>query len=321
MKTILHALNTFPKLFFVWGILDQEPQRPVEMEERLERKFPYLCQFPFLNRKNFNQYCNRSLSGIVLKDYTYWEYNSIQREVPTWQLADDSIQPIAGFLLAKCVEIGVNCEAFLANRKNSSEKHNFDRVQVLSDLYRNGAQEVSLVANIGNGWDSTGKCRHVEKLAKAGLVEHTTFCSKENRIGYRWRTGKDPDDVCYDYPVDGKEKYGTAMKKIVKILSSSDHAMGPFELARLAGYASESYTKNAVRKLYKQKFVMRLSKGCHSVCGLTDRGKRVVEQIITPLILALDGDEKQADKIRKVHPTEEHLVTAMEIYARGLWTQ
>ncbi len=320
-KTILHALNTFPKAFFVWGILDRRPQRPAEMEERLRREFPYLSQFTFFNRNNFTQYCNRSLKGIVVKDYTYWEYNSFEKEVPTWQLvADSSIQPIAGFLLSKCAEAGLNCESFLASRKNSSEKHNYDRIQILLDLYKNGTQEVSALSHISAEWDSTGKCRHVAKLAEVGLIEHTTFSSRENHIGYQWVEGKNPDEVCYDYPGDRKDKYRKAIKKIVRILSTSDRAMSPFELARLAGYASESYIKKAVGELHRQGLVMKLSKGNHSVCRLTDEGKRVVEQIIKPLVLTLNGDETQVDRFQETHPTEKHLVTAMEMYSSDLET-
>jgi hypothetical protein len=55
VKTILHALNTFPKAFFIWGILDQRPQRPVEMEEKLREQYPedlrinLLWEFKFPN--------------------------------------------------------------------------------------------------------------------------------------------------------------------------------------------------------------------------------------------------------------------------------
>lgn len=291
------------------------------MEERLKREFPFLSQFTFLNRKNITQYCNRSLKGIVVKNYTYWHCNSFQKEVPTWQLvADSSIQPIAGFLLSKCSEIGLNCECFLASRKNSSEKHNFDRVQILQDLYKNGAQKVSALTHMSAKWDSTGKCRYMAKLAEAGLIEHTTFSSRENHIGYQWVEGKDPDEVCYDYPGDRKDKYRIAINRIVRILSASHRAMSPFELARLAGYASESYIKKAVGELHRQGLVLKLSKGNHSICRLTDEGKRVVEQIIKPLVLALNGDEIQVHSFRKTEPTQEHLVTAMEIYSRNLET-
>jgi hypothetical protein len=320
-KTILHTLNTFPKAFFVWGILDQRPQRPVEMEERVKREFPFLSQFTFLNRNNFTQYCKRSVKGIVVKDYTYWEHNSFQKEAPTWQLVEDySIQPIAGFLLSKCAEIGVSCESFLASRKNSSEKHNFDRIQILLDLYKNGTQRVSALSHMSPDWDSTGRCRHVAKLAETGLIEHTTFCSRENHMGYQWVAGKDPDGVCYDYPGDRKDKYRTAIKRIARILSTFHRAMSPSELAGLAGYASEGYIKKAARELHRQGLVMRLSRGKHSVCRLTNLGRGVVEQLVKPLVLALNGDETQVDSFRKTEPTMEHLVTGMEIYARGLQT-
>lgn len=318
IRTILHALNTFPKSFFVWGILDLHPQRPVEMDEKLKREFPYLRQFEFLNKNNFNQYCKRSLKRIVVKGYTYWEYRSFQKEMPTWQLSDDSIQPIAGFLLTRCIDIGVDCESFLASRKNSSEKHNLNRIQVLLDLYENGAQELSNLSNNSTVWDSNGKCRHVAKLAEAGLIKHTAFSSEENHIGYRWIPGKRSKDVSYDYPMGGKDKYRIAMKKIVKILSKSKRTIGPAELAGLAGYVSESYTKNAVRLLHRQGFVSRLSKGNHSICKLTKEGERVVEGIIQPLNLALNGDEKQMDMFRKTAPDKKCLLAAMKIYAKSL---
>ena len=317
--TILHALNTFPKVFFVWGILDLRPQRPVEMEEKLRKDFPHLSQFTFLNRNNFNQYCKRSLKEIVIQDFTYWEYNSFQREAPTWQLVDDSIQSIAGFLLAKCVELGVNCESFLASRKNSSPKYNFDRIQVLLDLYQNGSQQASALANSSSGgWDIVGKCRHLDKLSEAGLIERTTFSSVENHIGYQWVPDKKPDEICYDDPDDGVDKYSIAIKRISEVLSNSDWAVGPAELARLAGYESESYIKGAIRKLYRQGFVLKLNKGNYSVCRLTEAGKAVVKHAIKPLVLGLEGVEDQVDWFGNTEPTKEHLVTAMEMYAKGL---
>ena len=63
---------------------------------------------------------------------------------------------------------------------------------------------------------------------------------------------------------------------------------------------------------------MKLSKRNHSVCRLTDEGKKVVEQIIKPLNLAMNGDKTQLDRFRKTKPTEEHLVTAMEMYSGAL---
>jgi hypothetical protein len=65
---------------------------------------------------------------------------------------------------------------------------------------------------------------------------------------------------------------------------------------------------------------MKLSKGNHSICRLTDEGKRVVEQIIKPLVLALNGDEIQVHSFRETDPKVEHLVTPMEIYSRNLET-
>jgi DNA-binding MarR family transcriptional regulator len=170
-NTMLHALNTFPKAFFVWGILDQEPQRPVEMEEKLRREFPCLCEFPFLNRKNFYQYCQRSLKGIVIKDFTYWEYNSLLRHVPTWHLTDNSIQPVAGFLLVKCVEIGVNCESFLANSRNSSSLSSLFSMKILERLCNNHGKTVGVLAG-DLRLDRTSVDRHLTKLASADFVTY-----------------------------------------------------------------------------------------------------------------------------------------------------
>jgi len=50
VNTILHGLNTFPKAFFIWGILDRKPQRPVEKEKKLREEFPYLCKFTFIKK-------------------------------------------------------------------------------------------------------------------------------------------------------------------------------------------------------------------------------------------------------------------------------
>ena len=125
---------------------------------------------------------------------------------------------------------------------------------------------------IGGDWDSTGKSRHLAKLAEAGLIERTTFSSKKDHIGYQWVPDKNPDEICYGNPDKGADKYRIAMKRISEILSNSDRAMGPSELARLAGYKSESYIKGAIRRLYRQGFVSKLSKGNHSVCRLTEGG-------------------------------------------------
>lgn len=170
-KKISHSLNTFPKAFFVWGILDQRPQRPAEMEEKLRKDFPYLCKFTFLNRKNFAQYCHRSLRGIVIKDYTYWEHNSFQKEVPAWGLIDVSIQPIAGFLLAKCVESGVSCESVLANRKNSSSLSNVLSIQIFESLYKKERVSAYDLADYLD-LDPTSVDRHLLKLASNNFVSY-----------------------------------------------------------------------------------------------------------------------------------------------------
>jgi len=171
VETILHAINTFPKAFFVWGILDHYPQSPMEMEDKLREEFPCLCEFKFLNRKNFAQYCHKSLKGIVVTDHTYWENNAFQKEVPTWSLIDNSIQPIAGFILAKCIESEVNCESFLASRKNSSSLSNLLSIQIFERLYEIERMSVYDLANYLH-LDPTSVDRHLLKLAANDFVAY-----------------------------------------------------------------------------------------------------------------------------------------------------
>jgi len=47
-------------------------------------------------------------------------------------------------------------------------------------------------------------------------------------------------------------------------------------------------------------------------------GKALVRHIIKPLISGLDGVEKQVNWFSKTEPTEEHLIAAMEMYAKSL---
>ena len=171
VETMLHALNTFPKAFFVWGILDHNPQRPAEMEDKLREEFPYLCEFTFLNRKNFAQYCHRSLKEIVFKDHTYWENDALQKEVSTWSLIDDSIRPIAGFILAKCIENEVNCESFLASRKNSSSLSNLLSIRIFERLYENKRMSAYDLEDYTH-LDSTSVDRHLRKLATNSYVAY-----------------------------------------------------------------------------------------------------------------------------------------------------
>ena len=211
-EKILHSLNTFPKAFLVWGILDQSPQRPVEMEEKLRENFPYLCKFTFLNRKSFAQYCHRSLRGIVIKDYTYWEYNSFQKEVPTWGLIDDSTQPIAGFILAKCVESGVNCEFFLASRKNSSSLSNVLSIHIFQRLYekeRVSTYDLAYYFDL----DPTLVDRHLLKLASNNFV---TYEAPSSNSRIRKRMVK---DTVAEIMQDGKSIFENILMPISSIMN------------------------------------------------------------------------------------------------------
>lgn len=318
LKTILHVLNTFPKAFLIWGILEQRTQRPVDMEAKLNKEFSWLKKFTFLNRKNFAQYCHRSLKDIVYQDSIYCQHNRTLKEYPAWGLIDTSIQPIAGFMLAKCAQLEVNCETFLAKGKNSSPKFNFDRIQVLLDLFQNGKQQFSPLKDIRGGWDNTGKARHLTKLAKTGLIEHTTFSSKENHIGYKWVADKNINQICYGNDDGRADKYKIAIRKISEILPNANRAIGPSELAYLSGYVSESYIKGALRLLYKQGFVVKLSKCNHSLCRISKKGQAIVRHIINPLILGFNEVKDPSTWFSKIEPGQEDLMTVMDIYAKSL---
>lgn len=215
-EKILHSLNTFPKVFFVWGILDQRPQRPVEMEKNLKENFPYLCKFTFLNRKNFAQYCHRSLRGIVIKTYTYWEYNSFQKEVPAWGLIDDSIQPIAGFILAKCVENGVSCESFLASRKNSSSLSNVLSIQIFQNLHKKEKVSVYHLAYYFD-LDPTIIDRHLQKLASNNFVAYETPSSNSRM---RKRMVK---DTVAEITQDGKVIFESILMPIASFMNGKKY--------------------------------------------------------------------------------------------------
>lgn len=194
VNNALHAMNTFPKAFFVWGIIDRLPQRPKEMEERLQRDFPFLQEFPFLNRNNFNQYCQRSLKYIIeressptlagraltlddasdipdIPDGAPPGGNGALKDTPFWRLADVSIKPAAGFLLAKCVAIGVNCEGFLSTGRNSCPQSNQMRISLLQRLGQFVSQTVDRLAEHLEA-DTTTIDRHLVKMAAAGLIEY-----------------------------------------------------------------------------------------------------------------------------------------------------
>lgn len=195
VNNALHAMNTFPKAFFVWGIIDHLPQRPKEMEERLQRDFPFLQEFPFLNRNNFNQYCQRSLKYIIeresspklaeraaialddvpdipdVPDVAPAGGNGAPKDTPFWRLADVSIKPAAGFLLAKCVTLGVNCEGFLSTGRNSCPQSNQMRISLLEQLGQFVSQTVDRLAEHLEA-DTTTIDRHLVKMAAAGLIEY-----------------------------------------------------------------------------------------------------------------------------------------------------
>ncbi len=171
----LHAMNTFPKAFFVWGIVDDTPMRPKEMESKLQRDFPYLQDFPFLNRNNFNQYCQRSLKHLMERDGASSRPddsgNGNGKECPSWRLVDVSIKPAAGFLLTRCVQLGVNCESFMANGRNSCPQSNELRVNLLDRLSQFVSQTVDRLADYFES-DTTTIDRHLVKMSSAGLIEY-----------------------------------------------------------------------------------------------------------------------------------------------------
>lgn len=167
----LHALNTFPKAFMVWGILEHKPLRPKEMEQQLHERFPYLQQFPFLNRNNFNQYCQRSLKEILLHSTVNLGSNGSSKQAPAWSLVDPTIKPAAGFLLKRCVDLGINCEDFMATGRNSCPLSNRIRVDLLDRLSQFVSQTVDNLAQHVEA-DTTTIDRHLVKMEAHGLVDY-----------------------------------------------------------------------------------------------------------------------------------------------------
>ncbi len=167
----LHALNTFPKSFLVWGLLGETPMRPKDMEKKLQSDFPYLQSFPFLNRNNFNQYCQRSLKDILLHDSVALGANGSSKHAPTWRLVDSTIKPAAGFLIQRCVELDVNCEDFMATGRNSCPQSNQIRINLLERLSQFVSQTVDNLA-LHVDIDTTTIDRHLVKMTATGLVEY-----------------------------------------------------------------------------------------------------------------------------------------------------
>lgn len=198
---MLHALNTLPKAFFIWGIMEEQPLRPVEMEDKLKRHYPFLQHFTFLNRNNFNQYCHRSLKSVIASGekngngaaakpngngtgkqspkngHIFGKYASgngkpKRRPIPKWRLDDMNLQPLAGYLLTKCVEYNINCETFLANGRNSCPESNLIRIRIMERLSQYVSQTVEQLSDNVNA-DTTTVDRHLVKMQAAGLVEYT----------------------------------------------------------------------------------------------------------------------------------------------------
>lgn len=155
----------------IWGIIGLDPLRPKEMEDKLARDFPYLQSFPFLNRNNFNQYCQRSLKDVLVHDTVILGSNGSSKQAPVWKLVDPTIKPAAGFLLRRCVELEANCEDFLATGRNSCPQSNRIRIALLDRLSQFVSQTVDNLALHADA-DSTTTDRHLVKMAAAGLIEY-----------------------------------------------------------------------------------------------------------------------------------------------------
>ncbi len=183
VDTVLHALNTFPKAFLLWGIMDTAPLRPKEMEERLHQNYPFLEHFTFLNRNNFNQYCQRSLRDILQHDTITLGSNGSSKQAPTFRLNDTTIKAAAGFLLRRCVDLGVNCEDFMATGRNSCPLSNSIRITMVERLSQICSQTVESLAQHVNA-DTTTIDRHLVKMAAHGLVDYVVP-ETENEIRKR----------------------------------------------------------------------------------------------------------------------------------------
>ncbi|MEW5978614.1 MAG: hypothetical protein AB1898_22685 [Acidobacteriota bacterium] len=171
IRAALYVLNTFPKAFLIWGLLDETPRTPLELELRLKRRFPYLTRFHFLSRKHFNQYCHKSLRGIVRRGSIQSPSSLFDMTVPTWRLTNTAIKGLAGFVLARCARLDLDSEELLGGRRAVNDLTPWISTRILQSLREHSPQETGqLAAQLG--LDRTVVDRHVQKWQKTGLVTY-----------------------------------------------------------------------------------------------------------------------------------------------------
>ncbi len=308
LEDILYVTNTFPKAFFVWGILEKGKLQPHEMEEKLELYNPNLSTFSFLERENFNQYCKRSLSGIVDVEWVKDERNN---DIPAYSLKkslwDIPIQDYAAFILTKSMELGVDPQDYLSVGGNSSKKAIKATMDILLHLYGKSKDDVANISAI-SGLDCTSTSRHMERLEEAGLVERTTY--EEERFGYEWKSDKSMRDLDLNKP----SVVGIGSNAVYKVALqlSTGCKTGPGNLVKFTGYTSCTVRK-AISELVRQGLITKLSKGQYSQNYITDLGKTVAGEILMPLQEAWKGRLKLS-----IEPTDEQLIEAMEMYKARL---
>lgn len=306
LEDIAYAVNTFPKAFFVWRILEESPLRPIEMREKLEELFPELLEFSFLKKGNFAQYCTRSLSDFV----KITDVNSGLKQlgsVPAYSLKDLSLKEYAALILSKSIELNTNPEDYLTAGGNTSKKANRATIDILLWLYEKDEGNVDKISKAID-FDYTDTYRHIEHLAETGLVRHTTINSDEEQVSYRWIKSKKAEDVKYDRAI--KERHYVAMTKLVEFLPKQENIIEKSELAKRIGH-SLRITKGALYDLARQGFAEKISHGKYSIAAIEEKGRKVVEQILMPMIEASEGR-------LNFEPTSQHLIYGMQMYRNKL---
>ena len=310
LEDIVYAVNTFPKAFIVGLVLEPTPMTVVEMDRKIKDDFSYLEEFTFLGKINLRQYCVRSLTNIldVTSVHSGWDHGGrVKPYSPAYSLKDSSIQQYAKFILVQSVILNAQPQDYLALSKNSKKKSNAALIRMMLHMYeyddRANASNLSEITSL----HYTSNFNHLAKLKKSGLARLVRFRSKQHDFSFQWVEGMNISDV--DFKSMQKENIFSA-KRIARALSLTRESYSYPELHELTGY---SYCKNkfAVNQLQRQGFVRKISSQKFAYGILTKKGREVVEQIIKPLA--------RMDIARITEePTEEHLITAMKIYEKGL---
>lgn len=305
----MYAMNTFPKALLVWGILGEGALLPSDMESRLDNRFPNLSGFSFLKDRSFNQYCHKSLAEYVdvVSSRIGFAFSLKPRYLP--------IQKDAGFILAKSSEVGVNSEDYLGSSGTSSRKTCNAVMEILLQLYDKGESDVEHTHSAIGLEDVTSTYRHLERLAKAKLIEHIAYPPpKGEPFAYKWIEGKDLSDVNLNTPTAIKIGENVLYAVVAQFLRGG--VTGLKELVDSATY-SKGIVGKARTELWRQGLVKKVNAAKYSSCLITDLGRDVVKKIIKPLKEDSEGKVEAEQKLM-VEPTIEQLIWAMETYESRL---